>query len=176
MPKASYLIALLGFAFILVGCPGGDDDDDVSGDDDDIVWDCMGEYDVESPSDYPVVQQCESISGTLRFYELDWLTSIEMPDLTTVGEDLIIADNDALTNLDGLSSLITVGGWLVIYGNDVLTSLDGLSGLTTVGGSLDIHANRCLSPDEAEAFAASLVISGDVEVYDNGWDEDYPCD
>ena len=39
-------------------------------------------------------------------------------------------------NLDVLSGLTTVGGDLEIIGNDALTDVDGLSGLTTVGENL----------------------------------------
>jgi len=53
-----------------------------------------------------------------------------------------------------------------------LSSLE-MPSLTTVGRQLYIHANACLSQDEAEVFAASIDVGGDVIVSGNG--ANYPC-
>ena len=58
---------------------------------------------------------------------------------------MIIYNNDALTNLDGLSNITSVGGYLRIEGNDVLTNLDGLSNITSVDGRLYIEGNDVLT-------------------------------
>ena len=179
----------------------GDDDsaDDDSADDDTDGSLCEGNYTIESESDLNAITQCESITGTLRFDDQDWLTSLDLPCLTSVGEDLYInnnpaltsfdipaltflggigggfvgiGNNPALTNLAGLSSLESVG-YLYIYFNGSLTSLDGLSSLETVSWDLGIWDNDCLSQGEAEAFAAGLIAGGVVDVYDNG--ANYPC-
>jgi cysteine-rich repeat protein len=51
------------------------------------------------------------------------------------GESLVIADNGALRDLDGLSALRGLGGGLRLVNNDALDHLDGLSGLTSVGSN-----------------------------------------
>jgi len=38
---------------------------------------------------------------------------------------------------------------------------------------LEIYENDCTDQAEAEAFAAGLIVGGDVDVYDNG--ANYPC-
>jgi len=81
--------------------------------------------------------------------------------------------NISLTNVD-LPSLLIVAGDVEIGDNAALSSLSGLSSLTSVSGALRIYDNPCLSPTEAEAFAASIEVGGDIEIYDNG--SDYPCD
>jgi hypothetical protein len=57
---------------------------------------------------------------------------------------LHIENNDALTSVDGLSSLTSVDGNLWIQNNSQLTSLDGLSGLNYVGSNLDVQSNDIL--------------------------------
>jgi len=58
---------------------------------------------------------------------------------------LNIANNTALTNLDGLAKLTSVGGYLYIYRNAALTNIDGLAKLTSVGGYLNIANNTALT-------------------------------
>jgi len=156
---------------------------------------CEGDFSIVSVSDIDSIEYCESISGELTFDQQDWLASIDLPCLTSVGANLEIRDNavltsldvpaltttddrltisnnDALTSLSGFSGLTSVGSQLYIGDNDALTSLSGLSSLTSVGSDLDIVDNDCLSQAEAEAFAS--VDSGGTYVTGNG--ANYPCD
>ena len=112
---------------------------------------CQGDYEIENETDLVAIAQCESISGDLTFAAQDWLTSLDLPSLTSVGGSLEFEGNASLTSLSGLSSLTSVG---------------------TVGHRLSIKSNACLSQDEAEAFAAALGASTEY-VYDNG--ANYPC-
>jgi len=68
-----------------------------------------------------------------------------LSSLTSIGGELVIHYNDALTSLTGLSSLTSIGGYLRIYYNDALTSLTGLSSLTSIEGYLDISYNNALT-------------------------------
>ena len=158
----------------------GDDDDtgdDDTGDDDDSGDECAdaepcgGEsYLVVDSFDVDAAAQCESVAGNLT---IDCgLTSIDLPCLTSVDGRLDIFDNGTLTSLD-MPVLTSVGGALYIGWNPALTSLDGLSSLTSVGGYLYIQLNDCLDQAEAEVFAASLDVWGDVTVEDNG--VNHPC-
>ena len=170
MSKASYLIALFGVVFVVGGCPGGDDDDTTGLCE--AAEPCEGDYNIDIERDIEAIAQCESISGNLDFDNEDWLTSIDLPCLTSVGGDLIIENNNALTSVDGLSSLTTVGGPLEILDCDALANID-MPALTSMGGDLTIYDNYCLSQAEAEAFAASIDVGDEVSVSDNG--ANYPC-
>jgi len=57
--------------------------------------------------------------------------------LTSIGEDLVIIDNNALTDLVGFENLSTLGGDLWIGWNG-LVSLTGLGGLTSIPGNINI--------------------------------------
>lgn len=61
------------------------------------------------------------------------------------GGYLLIADNDELTNVDGLSSLNSVGEFLTVEFNDKLTNLNGFSSLSSINGYLRIGNNSILS-------------------------------
>ena len=63
--------------------------------------------------------------------------------LTRVQGDLIIWQNDALTDLSGLSSLAAVDGELVIDDNDEMVGLAGLGSLATID-FLSISENASL--------------------------------
>jgi hypothetical protein len=129
--KRSLLIPALSLLVVVTACTADGD--------------CEGNYWIGDSSDMDEAALCESISGDLTFEGQTWLTSIDLPRLTTVGGYLNIYNNPALTNLDGLSSLTSVGLDLNIWNNDVLTNLDGLSNLTTVGGGLGIVYNAVLT-------------------------------
>ena len=136
---------------------------------------CAGDYDVKQKSDLEALLRCQTVSGDLNFFAAEWLTSIDLPNLTTVGDDLSINVNDNLNLSTGLSALTTVGGELSILANGRrLTSLAGLSHLTSVGGKLDISDNDCLPQDEAIEFAAALDVGGKVIVVGNG--DNLPCE
>ena len=100
--------------------------------------------------------------------DLDDLSSI-----TSVGW-LTVEDNDALTSFVGLEGLTSVTTDLEIIGNDLLPHLDALSSLSAVGNDLIVQENSCLSQTEAEAFAASIEVGGTNTVESNG--AHHPCD
>ena len=77
------------------------------------------------------------------------------------GRTLRINDNDALTNLDGLSGISSVDGDLHIFATPALTNLDGLSGITSVGDDLEILYNDALTNIEGLSSLTSVV--GDLQ-------------
>jgi len=90
-------------------------------------------------------------------------------NLTSVGNECIIWDNDSLVNISALKSLIFIGYSLSIYDNESLTSLDGLD--NTVLDSLEdleIVANLSLSQCEVLSICNYLSILGvDAYIADN---------
>jgi hypothetical protein len=194
------LLISLTAAPIGLGCPTGDGGS-LAGDDDmgvdcETAAPCAEDQIVESESDLDVVAQCDSITGDLTIGEMDSLTDIDMPCLTTVSGSLLIHYNASLTTVDmsslttagelsiyengslpgfeGLSSLSTLDSDLLIHNNNSLVSLDGLSSLWSVGRHLRISGNDCLSQAEAETFAEVIAVGTSSNVYGNG--ENHPCD
>jgi hypothetical protein len=70
------------------------------------------------------------------------LQGLPTPNLQTVGSHVVIANNDALPNLQGLAELRIVGGQVEISDNDALLSLKGLTSLDSVGSSFSVVNNR----------------------------------
>jgi len=68
-----------------------------------------------------------------------------------------IRENDALTNLDGLSDIDSVSGDLNIISNQILTSMAGLSSLSTLGGNYTVMANTVLPTCQAQNIADDLI-------------------
>ena len=88
----------------------------------------------------------ETVTGSLIIGGNDALENIDgLSSLSLVGIESIynleISQNTALTNLDGLSSLTELEGGLLITLNDSLSSLGGLSSLTRVGAIMLVAAN-----------------------------------
>lgn len=111
-----------------------------------------------------------SIGGDLQISFNNALSDLDgLPALASVGGALLIGSNSALRNVDGLSKLTTVSGRAIIAGNGSLTSVDGLSSLTSVGGDLAISSNRKLPSGTAEAVANRARVSGKVKIGQNGY-------
>jgi hypothetical protein len=87
----------------------------------------------------------------------------------SVGGDLHVANNDALTSLSGLDALTSVGGGVTIEGNGVMTSLSGLDALTSVGEDLTVESNAQLCGNEVSDLVKHLT-EFDGTVTNNGND------
>ncbi len=68
-----------------------------------------------------------------------------LDNLTIIGGDLNIIDNDALLNLIGLKALTSIGGMLKINENYALTNLTGLTNLISIGNDLDVSGHKSLT-------------------------------
>ena len=69
---------------------------------------------------------------------------VDLP-LVDIGDDIIIMDNDNITNMDQFSDLISVGGTVMISGNENLSNLNGFSSLNFVGNGFALSDNQSLS-------------------------------
>ncbi len=113
----------------------------------------------------------ESIGGNLIIRNtlmviLDPTKSLDgLGGLLSVGGNLEISSNDALTILNGLNNLMSVGGSLSILGNDRLTSLTELNNLTSIGGDLQIRGNYALT--SLAPLSKLVSIPGDLEIAGN---------
>jgi hypothetical protein len=134
---------------------------------------CDGDYIVENGSDLDDVALCSTISGTLRVNGKDWLGTIGLPCLESVGagvdvqnnpalldidlsslessQRVAIAGNAGLLNLDGLSSLASVEFGFGILNNGALTDISGLASLASVGGTLEVTGNTVLCQSVVDA-------------------------
>ncbi len=72
-------------------------------------------------------------------------TKPALGELTTVGKELYIFNNDELTSLAGLDNVTYIGGYLDIWDNNGLASLAGLNKVDSVGGSVYIADNDMLN-------------------------------
>ena len=140
---------LLMIAFV---CTASCSDDNTSSTDGgtDVDTECpqgeySGDFEIATQSDVAFLAGYTSISGELLIECPSCNDLSELICLASVSEDLSIEDNDALTNLDGLSNINSVGGNLFLWDNFILTHLDGLSALTSVGGGLTIDDNAALT-------------------------------
>ncbi len=151
----------------------GPDTDSDSDSDSDTDIDCTqgaysGDLTVETQSDIATLAGYTSISGDL-YINCPLCTDLsDLVCLASVGERLLIADNDTLTNLNGLSGITSVGLNLSISDNHALTSLYGLNGITSVGeggGGLTISFNTILT--NLTGLSALTSVGWSLSFYDN---------
>lgn len=120
-----------------------------------------------------------SLIANPELEDISALSSLRSSGSEPPTKSIYIADNDHLTNLDGLGGIERLVGVLIIEENDALTSLDGLDGLesfaqTSYDTQIIIRNNPKLPTCEAEAFAAG--IDGVDEVIIAGNDDAASCD
>ncbi len=115
------------------------------------------------------LNQLSALTGVGAFSDVTWADGIDMnqaPALTDLGglSDLegaisLFFVELGIVDFGGLESLVSLEGRLVISGNPSLVTLDGLDALTSVD-EVFIFGNPALPQAEAEAFVASLAVSG----------------
>jgi hypothetical protein len=100
-----------------------------------------------------------AISGTalLNLYGLDSLRSI--------GNQLVIDNNNFLENLSGLGSLHTIGDNFLVELNSNLLNFSGLDSLQTINGYFRIDENLALTSTEGMPFLC--IIQGNLEIQNN---------
>jgi hypothetical protein len=151
--KRSLLIPALSLLVVVTACTA-DGDCEGSPNHNDMI---------ENSADLDDAALCESIGGGLEFNGQTWLTSIDLPGLTSVGDNLEITGNAALTDIS-LSNLTSVGGSLILNSNDALTDIS-LSSLTSVDWSLDIFSHNALT--NLDGLSSLRTVGGQVGIVGN---------
>ena len=103
-----------------------------------------GDFTIGTQSDVATLAGYTSISGDLEIECLSCTDLSELICLTSVGGNLFLWDNDALTALAGLNALTSVGNNLTIFDNYALPdceACDLLDQLTSGPTLIDVHEN-----------------------------------
>lgn len=81
----------------------------------------------------------ENLNGSLGLYN-NGFSNFSVPSLTKIGEALAIVANDQLTNLT-FTSLTSITDNLQIANNTKLASIEGFDSLESIGGAFDMSGN-----------------------------------
>ena len=108
-----------------------------------------------------------SIGEDLNIGDNTALTSlIGLDNVTHIGKDLNIKNNTALINLTGLENVTSIGRRLVVEANTALTSLTGLDNVTSIGMYLVINDNPALTSltglDNVTSIGVRLIIEANA--------------
>ncbi len=106
-----------------------------------------------------------SLGGTLFLEGNASLSTAEL-GVSSTGGWFRVQDNPSLTLLD-VPTLTTVGGNFVLADNAALASLAGFGSLESVSGNLSITDNASLPTAAAQALAASTSVGGEVLIEGN---------
>ncbi|MBW6461230.1 MAG: T9SS type A sorting domain-containing protein, partial [Bacteroidales bacterium] len=84
--------------------------------------------------------------GNYHFFSQDDIDNFQnnYPNCTEIEGNVTLEGSD-IVNLNGLSIVTSIGGNLDIYANAALTSMSGLDNLDSIGGNLQIYANAALT-------------------------------
>lgn len=125
-----------------------------------IVFSSQGDVDVFSIN-HP---GCTQILGSVTIEGADISNLTGLSGTTSIGGNLVIRNNDLLTDIAGLSNLTTINS-LGIDNNDALLSLAGLSSLTNIATSLDIRNNASL--EDLDGLVGVTSLGGSIDFWLN---------
>nr|WP_299342340.1 hypothetical protein [Allomuricauda sp.] len=112
-------------------------------------------------------RKIENIEGSLQLENLKQLTNVDfLISLKNIGQSILINSNNAIIDLNGLSSVITNIGSLQIRENVLLSSIDGLGNIPTIV-STTISNNPNLSICDIQSVCNSILNAGDVSLSGN---------
>lgn len=102
-----------------------------------LIWIANMTVNNVSSFDVPSLQ---TVNGSARF-DSNYFSSFSAPNLTsTKSGDISFIGNAALTNIS-VPQLTTIGGGLLIANNTALQKIDGFGKLKTVGGAVKLRGN-----------------------------------
>jgi hypothetical protein len=110
------------------------------------------------------------ITGNLFLNNNDSLTNlVGLDSLISVGNNFIVRNHTRLTNLNGLDTLSSIMGRLEIEGNDSLLNLQGLNQLEYIGDDFKILDNpsllSCAGVDKLQKIEGALEISNNDTLF-----------
>jgi hypothetical protein len=159
-------VAVLGPTACVIGSGGGSDagaDQDAGADagDDSGADDCLeGSFSIMNSLDVDALEPYPCVTGNL-VVSAPGMTSLDLPNLVSIGEGLGIINNDSLADLDGFGALATVGGDLQIGNNaslpqckacDLLEQLVDFTGMfVSSGNQADDCTDDCIDVDAGAA-------------------------
>lgn len=91
------------------------------------------------------------VTGNVVIVETDITNLNGLNNLTSIGSDFEILNNEFLNDLSALSSLTNLNGTLNIFNNQSITNLEGLNNITSLSISLGINDNPLLTDISALA-------------------------
>lgn len=108
----------------------------------------------------------QAVGNLLHLQQLPALMTLSgLSQLRKVTGDMTVHTCGELTSFTGLSSLEQIAGTLLVQSNAKLTSFTGVQGtLDTIGGNLSILSNPMLQLSDAQAFAASVTVTGTTTI------------
>jgi len=97
------------------------------------------------------------------------LTNISLTNLSSINGNLLINDNNTITDLDGLSNLASINGYLHFIGNYDLNNIEGIQQIDpTAINNLSIYDNDNLSQCAVESICNYLQLPApDTDIHDN---------
>lgn len=102
-----------------------------------LIW--IANMTVNNVSSFEV-PRLTTVNGSARF-DSNYFTSFSAPNLTsTKSGDISFIGNAALTNIS-VPQLTTIGGGLLIANNTALSKVDGFGKLKTIGGAVKLRGN-----------------------------------
>ena len=109
-----------------------------------------------------------TVEGHLTISDNPELTSIDLPSLSTLEGQLEINNNSALANIDGMNDLTAVRG-ISISACSEITDVDALSHVTSVGESLKVTYNESLTNLDGLESITSIgsYVPGELEISGN---------
>ena len=134
----------------------------------------VGSMRVESSAQIEDIAGYTSVTGWLEIANSDLECLDFLACLTSVGRDVIVADNPQLRSLDGTDGLTSIEdgeGAVVISHNDAMTELDGFGGVVRMD-SLFIVSNASLEQisgfDSLDVLEGTLAIQFNPNLHDLG--------
>jgi hypothetical protein len=155
MPRSDCVLFVVLGAILLFGCA------------DDAERGCnrgvyTGHVTISDKSDLASYEGYTRVTGNLTITCPNCEAVDELACLFSVGGDVVVSENGALSSLD-LGSLLQVGGSLYLHRNPSLTTVD-LDRLLDIGAWATIRDNDSLAEFRANQL---LMILGDVTISDN---------
>ena len=103
--------------------------------------------------------------GDLTILRAESLTTLDLPEVTSLEGPLHLEDNPRLANLSGLRTLERMNGRIELTRNPAMASLDGLNQLQIITGELVLKGNHGLT--DFSALSDLTIITSDLHVENN---------